>query len=273
MSSRPILTHCWGCRDIKTPEFFSCQYFFWYQRAVLSAIFCCQYFPVDFLVLFVRVFFWHQNFSRVSISVKLLMLESLRIPPCLGEVLPSSRVPDAEAGESFCMVQADRPADFTRNASPLFGEVQDLGSRIQYPLLYFLPQQMLGMCLLAFWKTWKYGAFAQLSIMSCHGTCPVHDFDTNQETTEALEQDLTYFGSYPYDILPCCGQCPQPFMNSTFDSFGTTGLPANAWVESAQNDQTYLAGGPEYLMLQQVQPAIKDQNAVTKPSSGDEEVK
>jgi hypothetical protein len=63
-------------------------------------------------------------------------------------------------------------------------------------------------------------------------------------------------------------------MNSMFDSFGTSGLPANAWVGSEQNDQTtYLAGDPEYLMLQHVQPAIGDQSAVTEPSSGDEEVK
>lgn len=112
--------------------------------------------------------------------------------------------------------------------------------------------------------------------MSCHGTCPVHDLGTNQETTEALQQGLTYFGSYPYDLLPCCpsGQCPQPSMDSMFDSFGTTGLPANAWIGSEQNDQTTcLAVDPEYLMLQRGQPAIEDQNAVTEPPSRNEEVK
>jgi hypothetical protein len=63
-------------------------------------------------------------------------------------------------------------------------------------------------------------------------------------------------------------------MNSMFDSFGTTGLPENAWVGPEQNDQTtYLAGDPEYLMLQEVQPAIGDQNAGVNPSSRDEEVK
>jgi hypothetical protein len=56
-----------------------------------------------------------------------------------------------------------------------------------------------------------------------------------------------------------------------FDSFGTTGLPPITWAESEQNDQTtYLAEDPEYLMLQ---PAIEDQNAVAKPSSGGDEVK
>ena len=110
--------------------------------------------------------------------------------------------------------------------------------------------------------------------MSCHGTCPVHD--RKQETTEALQQDLSYFGSYPYDLLPCCPseQCRQPSMNSMFDSFGTADLPANSWVRSEPNHQTtYLAGDPEYLMLQHVQPAIEDQNAVTQPSSGDEKGK
>jgi hypothetical protein len=112
--------------------------------------------------------------------------------------------------------------------------------------------------------------------MSCHGTCQFHRLGTNQETTQVFQQDLTYFGSYPFDLLPCCPneQCPQLSMNSVFDSFGTTGLPANACVGSEQNDPTtYFAADPEYLMLQQGQPAIEDQNVVTEPSSGKEEVK
>jgi hypothetical protein len=64
------------------------------------------------------------------------MLDSLRIPPCLGHGSPSWREPEGEGGEGFYMAQTDRPAD-----------------------------------LLLYWRTGrleKYGAFAQFP--SCRAT-------------------------------------------------------------------------------------------------------
>lgn len=71
---------------------------------MLLVISYCQCFPADFLVpetFSYKYFSDARTFSLISISVKLLMLKSLRIPPYLNDSSPSSRELEGEGGEGF----------------------------------------------------------------------------------------------------------------------------------------------------------------------------